>query len=374
MMIDQAARNRLQQDQLLKKVDDRLRNQPAPQVIVQAAQPTELMNKIGALTDTIAKTQTSTPRVVTPAESLAQELRALQQVIGSGNLIATLESLGKNLNSFELNSDAVNNLQGLINDLSSKIKVLSTLQAQIPTSIAVKLNKNELSGLPVSGQVDVGTINSLPPVTISNIAEFSKEVSQLVAQLVTLQSVTVKAIQGSKTEFPDAVTIKNEVQVQDMGELLDRINETNRGINMLLNKEGQSMDGPMQVEIVKEPVRMIPQPVTKFDINPLRGEVTTTGVTVGTTATPLPATALAKRRSIVIFNNHATITLYIGGSGVTNSGVAIGLPVLAQTYSPVIDAGPQMIIYGIAASSSVTAITLEASNDYGTKSTSLGNI
>jgi hypothetical protein len=53
------------------------------------------------------------------------------------------------------------------------------------------------------------------------------------------------------------------------------------------------------------------------------GTLLATAVTVGTSATVLPATTLSDRDSILVYNN-GTATIYIGGSGVTT---ASGIPV-----------------------------------------------
>ena len=116
----------------------------------------------------------------------------------------------------------------------------------------------------------------------------------------------------------------------------------------------------IQAEVTNFPPQKIPQPVTNININPLRGEVLTTAVSVGTTATALPETPLENRRSFMVFNNDESKTIYLGGSGVTTDS---GLPVLAQSYSPTIDAGPKMIVYGITASGTVDVRVIEASNE-----------
>ena len=65
-----------------------------------------------------------------------------------------------------------------------------------------------------------------------------------------------------------------------------------------------------------------------------------------TAAVALPAAALANRRSLLIVNNSATVTLYIGATGVTT---ADGLPI-GPGGSVQIDAGPTLTVYGVTGS------------------------
>lgn len=82
-------------------------------------------------------------------------------------------------------------------------------------------------------------------------------------------------------------------------------------------------------------------------------------VTVGVTATPLPATPLEQRRSMILFNDSGSV-VYLGGADVT---VDNGLPVLDQSYSPPIDAGQHMVIYGVASLAGCEVRVFEVSND-----------
>ena len=105
---------------------------------------------------------------------------------------------------------------------------------------------------------------------------------------------------------------------------------------------------------------MTPQPVTNVTLNGLQGNIKTTSATVGSTVAQLPSYGqLFNRRAIVIYNNSA-VTIYIGGSDVTTSN---GMPVPANSYSPILDAGYNMVMYGIAASGSNNVRVLEVSKD-----------
>lgn len=141
----------------------------------------------------------------------------------------------------------------------------------------------------------------------------------------------------------------------------DRTDEIVKAIKGLqLEAPKVELPSVIQAEVTNFPPSKTPTPVTNFNINPLRGVVLTTTVSVGTSATALPETPLENRRSFMVFNNDASKTVYIGGSEVT---AANGLPVLAQNYSPTIDAGEKMIVYGVASSGTAEVRVIEVSNN-----------
>lgn len=86
----------------------------------------------------------------------------------------------------------------------------------------------------------------------------------------------------------------------------------------------------------------------------LKSRIRPSAVTVTTTATLLPTTALPGRQSIDIQNNGAA-TLYIGDSTVT---VNNGRLVLSGASYPM-DVGEHVSIYGIVASGTVNVRVLE---------------
>jgi len=93
-------------------------------------------------------------------------------------------------------------------------------------------------------------------------------------------------------------------------------------------------------------------------ITGLHGVVLTTAVAVANgTATALPATILSNRKSMVAYNN-GTISIYLGGTGVTGAGN--GIPVGTGDFSPAIDLGTS-IIYGYGTSAGGTMIVMEVS-------------
>tara|TARA_Y100000310_G_scaffold37698_1_gene35364 strand:+ start:1231 stop:1509 length:279 start_codon:yes stop_codon:yes gene_type:complete len=88
--------------------------------------------------------------------------------------------------------------------------------------------------------------------------------------------------------------------------------------------------------------------------NVIRGQVKSSAVSVGTSATVLPATALTGRISITIQNNGAN-TVFVGHSTVTTTN---GYP-LAAGDSLGLDIGQDALIYGIVASATENVRVLE---------------
>lgn len=89
---------------------------------------------------------------------------------------------------------------------------------------------------------------------------------------------------------------------------------------------------------------------------PLSGVPKATSLAVGTTATAIPTTPLASRKSCIMYNS-GTATIYLGGTEVTTS---IGLPVGTADYSPSMDLGTT-VIYGICSTAGGTVRILEIS-------------
>mgnify|MGYP000939420008 CR=1 FL=1 len=81
--------------------------------------------------------------------------------------------------------------------------------------------------------------------------------------------------------------------------------------------------------------------------------VLSSAVSVGTSATALPASALSGRRALLI-SNFGSATIYLGAAGVTT---AAGFPLLAG-QSLALEVGT-LAIYGIVASGTVAARVME---------------
>jgi hypothetical protein len=86
------------------------------------------------------------------------------------------------------------------------------------------------------------------------------------------------------------------------------------------------------------------------------GTPLSSAVTVGITAVPLPATALADRKALYVHNNGA-VPIYIGGSGVTTS---TGIPLLPGTGQG-FDFAKPCVLYAISGTAGQNVRVLEAS-------------
>ena len=82
-------------------------------------------------------------------------------------------------------------------------------------------------------------------------------------------------------------------------------------------------------------------------------------VSVGNTATPIPATALSGRNSIMI-KNLDSATVYIGSATVTANTSATGGFPLAQNEVFKGDIGENTIVYGIVAAATNSVSVIEA--------------
>ena len=77
--------------------------------------------------------------------------------------------------------------------------------------------------------------------------------------------------------------------------------------------------------------------------------IKSTAITIGTSATALPTTALAGREAIAIYNDDASsVSVYIGASDVTTSN---GFPLTSSAPAITLDLDSSVTVYGICASS-----------------------
>lgn len=89
-------------------------------------------------------------------------------------------------------------------------------------------------------------------------------------------------------------------------------------------------------------------------MHPLKATPTTTSVTCATTATAIPATALAGRRGLSTYNNDSVL-IFIGGSGVT---AANGMP-LDVDAQMTFNVGDDVILYCIVSAGTANLRALE---------------
>jgi hypothetical protein len=209
----------------------------------------------------------------------------------------------------------------------------------------------------VVGKVRVDNLNELSDVKVRNLNELGPYFQQLgedikkismalaiagkVAPIVQVKDVSLSqdALKPLETLLSGIKTSSAPSDNKSVVEALGRVEEV---LSVLANRPS-----------------MTTAPVTNININSLRGPALTTGVSVGTDATALPSTPLDNRRTLIIYNN-SSATVYLGGADVTTSN---GLPIPAGSYSPAIDAGVKMIIYGVVASGTADVRVLEVSMD-----------
>lgn len=230
---------------------------------------------------------------------------------------------------FEDNKSLLNNiLSGIKNDKTSE-----------KIDIVLKDLKNDIRRLPSAIRTDnndvVKAINSLSSI-------LGKPEPKDDGKMLNVLEGIKKAL-AKKTEFP-----------------ADRTEEVIKAIeNIKLTSPEFKIPDVLNVHSI-DPQFHSP-PVTNININPLRGFIHTTNQTVTSSLTTLPSYGvLENRRSVMIYNNSSTVTVYIGGSGVTSSN---GLPIPPKTYSPSIDSGTRMILYGRTSSSTADIRVLEISNE-----------
>lgn len=206
---------------------------------------------------------------------------------------------------------------------------------------------------PIKGDVDA-RIDSLPPIKITNLNELERYFNTIAQQISGLTRA-ISLMPSPKIEMPKMDMPKYTPQDNTaVVEALQGLQEAIAGISK------REISFPSTISVDNFPRQLTPQPVTHISINALQGYIKTTAATVGTTLTTLPSYGqLLNRRAVQVYNNSAT-TIYIGGSDVTTSN---GIPVPASAYSPILDAGYNVILYGIAASGGLNVRVLEVSDE-----------
>lgn len=210
----------------------------------------------------------------------------------------------------------------------------------------------------VEGSVDVDNVADLPPVHIQNFKDLKPYFESLEKSLKYLSTAITLAASKEPVIQKSVPTINFDTKpllnaLQEIKDVSNKPVDNKQMINMLRNiSEGIGA-------LIDKPT-FVPPAVTNITLNPLQGFVKTTSATIGTTITSLPSYGqLFNRRAVIIYNNSSN-TIYLGGVDVTTSN---GLPVPANSYSPILDAGYNMIVYGIASVAGNNVRILEVSKD-----------
>ena len=262
-------------------------------------------------------------------------------------------------------SDVVSKLEELKNSIGSLtfpeitkektgmpeiIAALSKIEKRIlpyPLQLSLKESSSILDGL-LSIENTLGTLPKPEKITIPD--SFSmREAGQITNLLADIRMELAKL----PKQFPSqSVSVDVEGIITSIEALHSEIRS--------LPKDFPTIEFPDTISVNNFPPFPVPNPVTNININGLQGFLETTSVTVGTSIVKLPDYGqLFNRRAVIIYNNSAN-TIYIGGSEVT---VDNGLPIPASSYSPPIDAGYQLIIYGVASQAGNNVRVMEISKD-----------
>jgi hypothetical protein len=293
-------------------------------------------------------------------DELVKDLKELSNVLRSQS--------GSNVNISDIKADAISNFS-----VQNLDKI--SLENVKGFDVSIKQLGSVIQALSDSNSLDKKQLEALErmSVYIGQLKSVSQQVREAVSsiklEVPTTQNVTgnvgVSSLPDSKqlTQISQTLdSIKNRLILDDKkgndnSDVVDAINELKKSIKELPDKMTHA-EFPDTINVGNFPPTKTPLPVTNININPLRGYAKSNVVTLTTTAQGLPNEVLGYRRGMIVYNNGAS-TAYIGGSDVT---VANGMPIPAGQYSPVIDAGPKLIVYGIAAGS-VEVRVLEVSNE-----------
>jgi len=199
-------------------------------------------------------------------------------------------------------------------------------------------------------------------VQVSNQKEFP--INQLINKLTDLQRAFTSIrlivppypdIKEREIKFPPYPT---QISMKESASILDSLQEIKDVLSELPNNMPEAVI-PKSIIVSNFPPTKTPMPVTNISINSLRGFVKTRSVTITTGLTPLPGEVLNNRRSVIVYNNSA-VTIEVGGS---DFAFGDGLPIPTATFSPPIDCGDNMILYGRVSIGTANVRTLEVSDD-----------
>jgi len=181
--------------------------------------------------------------------------------------------------------------------------------------------------------------------------------SALLSLEKTFKSIKLEIPPQKEIKIPDFPKV---IQTAEGKAIIEGLRVLAKAIGELPDKiKIPRVEFPGSISVDNFPVPRYPLPPTNININSLRGPVLATQVTVGPTATRVPASALANRRSLIIFNNSIQ-TVFLGDENVNTDD---GMPVPADQYSPPMDIGDRVSLYGIVASGTADVRIFEVSMD-----------
>lgn len=311
------------------------------------------VNELGKKLDTIIAHFKNT----VPMEDELLKLR-----LGVGADAKNLAS--KNIYKVELqDKDTTDKSLTLINEkLESLLKVMDDMtQVGSKGSSASETMAKKLDDVKSAIQQVRLQIPATQTVKVQNPTEFP--IDEITSALSDIEK-SIKSLKLNVTvpKQKDVVIppYPTEMNLVGIGTIVEQLIQLKDSIEALPSQiPQQQLPTRMAVDIITEPPHKYPLPVTNININPLRGYAVSSSVTLNQTPKGLPTTVVNYRRSMIVYNNSSS-TVYIGGSNVTTSN---GLPVPANSYSPALDAGPKLIVYGVVASGTADVRVLELSNE-----------
>ena len=207
-----------------------------------------------------------------------------------------------------------------------------------------KIFDKEIKFPPIQQIKGLVTIEQLPKLTqLSDVIFLLENVNK--------QLTDLKAVKPADIKIP---SFPKEIKMAQTNQLINLLESVRKELAEIKDKKPSEF--PQAISVDNFPIQKYPMPVTQINILPLNGAITTTATTVTTIATKLPATAAESRRTIIVYNNDATATLFLGGVNLTTAN---GLPIPPESYSPPFDAGVRTTLYGIVSSGSINVRVLE---------------
>lgn len=211
----------------------------------------------------------------------------------------------------------------------------------------------------IEGTVDINSVADLPPIHVENFKDlkpYFESVEKATKYLAT--AITLISSKGTSEQKlvipPPTVNFDTKPLLNALQELRDVKPPDNKEVVGMLRNVSEGIGA-----LIEKPT-FIPPAVTNVNINALQGVTHSSQQTLTTGLSEIPSYGgLFNRRSLIIYNNSA-ITIYIGGSDVSSS---TGLPIPTASYSPVMDVGYNMKVYGVTASSTADIRVLELANE-----------